>query len=81
MCQKLGVYQRLPIQAPQCDISREGEDRPSDNTNDEEWELDEVDLNAVTIGNCPSTANLSQQMVSEVGTKKSLLTLVLENQW
>ena len=28
-----------------------------------------------------STANLSQQMVSEVGTEKSQLTQVLENQW
>ena len=49
--QKLGVYQRLPIKAPQYDISSEGEDRPSDNSNDGEWWPDEVDLNAVTIGN------------------------------
>ena len=40
------VYQRLPIEAPQYYISSEGEDRPSDNSND-----GEVDLNAVTIGN------------------------------
>ena len=51
VCQKLGVYQRLPVKAPQCDISGEGEDRPSDNSNDGEWWPDEVDLNAVTIGN------------------------------
>ena len=51
VCQKLGVYQCLPIKAPQHDISSEGEDRPSDNSNDGEWWLDEVDLNAVTIGN------------------------------
>ena len=51
VCQKLGVYQRLPIEAPQYDISSEGEDRPSDNSNVGEWWLDEVDLNAVTIGN------------------------------
>ena len=37
MCQKLGMYQRLPIKAPQYDISSEGEDRPSDNSNDGEW--------------------------------------------
>ena len=51
VCQKLGVYQRLPIEAPQYDISSEGEDRPSDNSNDGEWWPDEVDLNAVIIGN------------------------------
>ena len=51
VCQKLGVYQRLPMKAPQCDISSEGEDRPSDNSNDGEWGPDEVDSNAVTIGN------------------------------
>ena len=39
------------MKAPQCDISTEGEDRPSDNSNDGEWWPDEVDLNAVTIGN------------------------------
>ena len=44
----LSVYQRLPIGAPQYDISSEGED---DNSNDGEWWPDEVDLNAVTIGN------------------------------
>ena len=51
VCQMLGVYQRLPIKAPQYDISSEGEDRPSDNSHDGEWWPDEVDLNAVTIGN------------------------------
>ena len=49
VCQKLGVYQRLPMKAPQYDISSEGEDRPIDNSNDGEWWPDEVDLNAVTI--------------------------------
>ena len=44
-----GVYQRLPIKAPQYDISTEGEDRPS--SDDGEWWPDEVDLNAVTLGN------------------------------
>ena len=51
VCQKLGVYQHQSKKAPQYDISSEGEDRPSDNSDDEEWELDEVDVNAVTIGN------------------------------
>ena len=51
VCQKLGVYQRLPMKAPQYDISSEGKDRPSDNSNVGEWWLDEVDVNAVTIGN------------------------------
>ena len=51
VCQKLGEYQRMPIKATQCGISCEGEDRPSDNSNDGEWWPDEVDLNAVTIGN------------------------------
>ena len=51
VCQKLEVYQRLPVKAPQYDISTEGEDRPSDNSNDGEWWPDEVDLDAVTIGN------------------------------
>ena len=51
VCKKLGVYQRLPMKAPQYDISSEGEDRPSDNSNDEEWWPNEVELNAVTIGN------------------------------
>ena len=50
VCQELEVYQRLPIEAPQYDISCEGEDRPSDNFNDGEWWPDEVDLTAVTIG-------------------------------
>ena len=35
VCQKLGVYRLLPIKAPQYDIFSEGEDRPSDNSNDE----------------------------------------------
>ena len=39
------------MKAPQYDISSEGEDRPSDNSNDGEWGAGEVDLNAVTIGN------------------------------
>ena len=51
VCQKPEVYQCLPIQASQYDISSEGEDRPSDNSNDGEWWPDEADLNAVTIGN------------------------------
>ena len=51
VCQKLGVHQRLPVKAPQYGISSEGEDRPSDNSIDGEWWPDEVDLNAVTIGN------------------------------
>ena len=32
-------------------ISNEGEDQPNDNSNDGEWWADEVDLNAVRIGN------------------------------
>ena len=60
VCQKLGVYQHLPIQAPRYDISSEGEGRhdevpvevpPSDHSNDGEWWPDEVDLNTVTISN------------------------------
>ena len=39
------------MKAPQYDISSEGEDRPSDSSSDGEWWPDEVDLNAVTIGN------------------------------
>ena len=39
------------MKAPQYAISSEGEDPPSDNSNDGEWGPDEVDLNAVTIGN------------------------------
>ena len=30
VCQKLGVYQHLPIKAPQYDISSEGEGRPDE---------------------------------------------------
>ena len=41
----------MPMKALQYDISSDGEDRPSDNSNDGEWEPDEVNLNAVTIGN------------------------------
>ena len=61
MCQKLGVYsQQLPTTAPQCDISSEGEGQPveipeeaapNSNSDDEEWWPNEVELNAVTIGN------------------------------
>ena len=60
VCRKLGEYQHLPIKAPQYDISSQGEDRPdevpievapSDNSNDGEWWLGEVDLNTVTIDN------------------------------
>ena len=43
------MYQRLSIEAPQYDVSSEGEDRPSDNSNGDLWP-DEVDPNAVTIG-------------------------------
>ena len=66
------------MKAPQYDISSEGEDRPNDISDDGEWEPDEVDLNAVTIATCPSTANLPQQMVSEVATVTSQLTSVLQ---
>ena len=54
------MYQHLPIIAFQYDISSQGEDRPdevpievapSDNSNDGEWWLGEVDSNTVTIGN------------------------------
>ena len=38
------------MKAPQCNTPSEGEDRPSDNSNGEWWP-DEVDLNAVTVGN------------------------------
>ena len=48
MCQKLGVYQLLQNEVSLCDISCEGEDRPSDNSNG--WP-EEVDLNTVTICN------------------------------
>ena len=60
VCQKLGVYQHLPSKAPQYDVSSQEEGlsdeisievAPSDHSNDEEWWLDEVDLNKVTIGN------------------------------
>ena len=44
-------------EAPQYDISSEGEDQPSDNSNDGEWWPDEVDLNAVTIGNMSLDGN------------------------
>ena len=37
VCQKLEMHQRLPNKAPQYDISSDGEDRPSDNSNDGEW--------------------------------------------
>ena len=39
------------MKAPHYDICSEGEDRPSDNSNDGELWLDEVDLIAVTFGN------------------------------
>ena len=80
VCQKLGVYQRLPLEAPQDHISSEGEDRPSDNSNDGDWWPDEVDLNAVTIGNMSIDSNRLQQMVREVDTEKSQLTPVQEDQ-
>ena len=60
VCQKLGVYQHLPIEAPQYDISSEGEVRPdqvpievapSDKSNDGGWWPDVVDMNTVTIDN------------------------------
>ena len=69
------------MKAPQYDISSVGEARLSDNSNDGEWRPDEVDLNAVTIGNMSIHSIFSQQMVSEVGTEKSQLIPVLENQW
>ena len=73
-----GVFERLPIKAPQYDISSEGEDRPSDNSHDGEWWPDEVDLNEVTIGNMSID---SKPRVSEVGTEKSQWTPVLENRF
>ena len=60
VCQKLGVYQHLPIKASKYDVSSGGEGRtdavplefgPSDHSNDGEWWPDEVDLNTVRIGN------------------------------
>ena len=61
VCQKLGVYsQQLPTTALQYDISSEEESlrdeipeeaAPNDNSNDEEWWLDEVELNTVTVSN------------------------------
>ena len=51
VCHEKGVYQRQSKQAPQYDISSEGEDPPRDNSDDEEWEPDEVDSNAAANGN------------------------------
>ena len=77
VCQTLGVYsQQLPITVPQYDISSEGESlpdeipeeaAPNDNSNDEEWWSDEVELNTVTISNM------------SIGTVKSSSTPVREN--
>ena len=76
LCQKLVVYQRLPIKAPQYDISSEGEDRLSDNSNDgrvvawrggpdrsHNWQHD-----------CRQQTSCNRW--SEVGTEKSQLTSV-----
>ena len=73
MCQKLGVYgEQLPTAAPQYDISSEGESRPdeipeeaapNDNSDDEEWWPDEVELNAVTIGNMSIDSKLVEKDV------------------
>ena len=71
------MYQRQSKKAPQYDISSERDDRLSDNSDDEEWEPDEVTRTRPQLATCPSTANLSQQTVSEVGTEKSQLTEVL----
>ena len=54
--QKLGVCNRhVPATAPQCDIPREGQCRPDEVSIEvtpcEEWLLDEVELNTVTISN------------------------------
>ena len=85
--QKLGVYQRLPIKASQYDISSGGEDRPSDNSNDGESWPDEVDLNAVTIGNMsidskPVATDGKRSRYREVtvdsGTKESIVN---PNNW
>ena len=57
MCVKNYVFhdQQLSITAPQYDISREGECRPDEVPIEvapsEEWLLDEVELNTVTISN------------------------------
>ena len=51
VCQKLGLFQRLPSKTPQYDIFSEEEERSSNDSNDEEWCPDEVDLNTVTIDN------------------------------
>ena len=59
VCQKLGVYQYLPIAALQYDTSSEREGRPdevrievapSDKSKDGDWWPDDMDLNTVTIG-------------------------------
>ena len=48
------------MKAPQYDISSEGEDRPSDNSNDgERWPV-EVDLNAVIMGNMTIDSKLGE---------------------
>ena len=67
------------MKAPQYDISSEREDRLSGNSDDGEWRPDEVDLNAVTIGNM-SIDSKPVATDGEVGTEKSQLTPVLENQ-
>ena len=85
VCQKLGVYQQLPTKAPQYDFSTEGEGRPDEipvvvapsaHSDDEEWWADEVDLNTVTISNM----SIDSKPVDEVGTEKSQLTPLQENQ-
>ena len=74
------MYQRQSKKAPQY-ISSEGEERPSDNSDDEEWEDDEMDLNAVAIGNM----SIDSKAVAKDGERgryrEIQLTQVLENQW
>ena len=76
VCQELGVFsQHLPLTALQCDIRCEGECRldevPIEVAPCEKWLLDEVETG---YSQCPSTAKLLKQMVSEVDTETSRLT-------
>ena len=75
VCQKLGVFQRLPIKAPQHDISSAGEDRPSDNSNDGKWWPDEVNLNAVTIGNM----SIDSKLVETVGRRRRYREITVDS--
>ena len=78
------LYQHLPLTAPQYEIHSEGECRLDEVLFEvgpcEEWMLDELELNTVTISNMCIDCKLVETGGNRGRYRESPLTLVRENQ-